>query len=214
VEEALCDSFAMRAFVGIDLGVEGAADETTVCKFRHLLERNKLGKPASLSHRHQDRQGHLVDAKIIGAPSSTKNEEGKRDPEMHQTAKGKQWYCGMKAHVGVDMPHEIDPHHDREALAYLLHGKETRVWGDQGYIKNIFGFRKTRYCGLAKNLHRLDVTAALTNCAGPKSCSEHRRGIGGIREHDQFFRASLDMAPSQAVDGGVCGYRPDPNYPK
>jgi IS5 family transposase len=82
-----------------------------------------------------------VDATIIGTPSSTKNDEGKRDPEMHQTAKGQQWYFGMKAHVGVDshtkLIHTVLVSaanvHDCEALPHLLHGKETRVWGDQGY---------------------------------------------------------------------------------
>jgi transposase, IS5 family len=230
VEEALYDSVAMRAFVGIDLGVEGAPDETTVCKFRHLLERNKLGKVLLTAVNDHLRRGGIkiakgtiVDATIIGAPSSTKNQDGKRDPEMHQTAKGQQWFFGMKAHIGVDSATKIIHTvlasaanvHDREALPHLLHGKETRVWGDQGYhgqsavihkraprakdftnkkyrfngridevekaknrnksrvrakvehvfgvIKNIFGFRKVRYRGLAKNLHRLEVTAALTN---------------------------------------------------
>ncbi|MFZ0550489.1 MAG: IS5 family transposase [Steroidobacteraceae bacterium] len=230
VEEALYDSVAMRVFAGIDLGSEGVPDETTVCKFRHLLERNKLGKVLLTAvNEHLRRggikiaKGTIVDATIIGAPSSTKNQEGKRDPEMHQTAKGQQWFFGLKAHVGVDsgtkLIHTVLVSaanvHDREALPHLLHGKETRVWGDQGYqgqagviharapqakdftnrryryngridelekaknrnksrvrakvehvfgvIKNIFGFRKTRYRGLAKNLHRLEVTAALTN---------------------------------------------------
>ena len=230
VEEALYDSVAMRSFVGIDLGVEGVPDETTVCKFRHLLERHKLGKTlltAVNDHLHRSgikiAKGTIVDATIIGAPSSTKNRDGKRDPEMHQTAKGQQWYFGMKAHVGVDsktkLVHTVLASaanvHDRDALPYLLHGKETRVWGDQGYqgqtaviraraprakdftnrryryhgtinelekaknrnksrvrakvehvfgvIKNIFGFRKVCYRGLAKNLHRLEVTAALAN---------------------------------------------------
>ncbi|MGH3041603.1 MAG: IS5 family transposase, partial [Steroidobacteraceae bacterium] len=97
VEEALYDSVAMRSFVGIDLGVEGAPDETTVCKFRHLLERNKLGKTLLQAVSEYLRtngikiaRGTIVDATIIGAPSSTKNRDGKRDPEMHQTAKGQQ----------------------------------------------------------------------------------------------------------------------------
>lgn len=230
VEEALYDSASMRSFVGIDLGVEGAPDETTVCKFRHLLERNQLGKTllkAVNDHLHRSgikiAKGTIVDATIIGAPSSTKNKEGKRDPEMHQTAKGKQWYFGMKAHIGVDSKTKVI--HtilasaanvaDSLALPHLLHGKETRVWGDQAYrgqkeamravapqakdftnqryrwgdrvgkrikasnrtksrvrakvehtigvIKRVFGFQKVRYRGLAKNLHRLEVTAALAN---------------------------------------------------
>jgi transposase, IS5 family len=145
VEEALYDSVAMRGFVGIDLGVEGAPDETMVCKFRHLLERNKLGKTLLKAvNEHLRRNGikiangTIVDARIIGAPSSTKNKDGKRDPEMHQTAKGQQWYSGMKAHVGVDsktkLIHTILASGanvaDALALPHLLHGKETRVWGD------------------------------------------------------------------------------------
>jgi transposase, IS5 family len=148
VEEALYDSVAMRAFAGIDLGQEGAPDETTVCKFRHLLERHKLGKQLlSTVNTYLARNGIkisngiIVDATIIGAPSSTKNRDGKRDPEMHQTAKGKQWYFGMKAHIGVDSRHNLI--HtilasaanvaDALALPHLLHRKETCVWGDQAY---------------------------------------------------------------------------------
>lgn len=229
-EEALYDSAAMRSFAGVDLGSEAAPDETTICKFRHLLERNKLGKRLLKAVNEYLREngirisnGTIVDATIIGAPSSTKNRDGKRDPEMHQTAKGQQWYFGMKAHVGVDsktkLIHTILASAanvaDVDALPYLLHGKETRVWGDQAYkghtdtirkaaprardftnrqyrfrgrideaikvknrnksrvrakvehsiglIKRVFGFNKVRYRGLAKNLHRLEVTAALAN---------------------------------------------------
>src|SRR3990170_2166 len=114
VEEALYDSGVMRQFAGIDLGNEPVPDETTVCKFRHLLERNDLG--ASIFARvneHLQRKGMrisagtIVDATIISAPSSTKNARGERDPEMHQTRKGKQWYFGMKAHVGVDSQRKL-----------------------------------------------------------------------------------------------------------
>jgi transposase, IS5 family len=230
VEEALYDSVTMRSFVGIDLGVEPVPDETTVCKFRHLLEQHKLGEPLLKAvNRHLKQHGikvttgTIVDATIINAPSSTKNEDKERDPEMHQTAKGKQWYFGMKAHIGMDSKEKII--HtvkasaanvaDSLALPHLLHGKETRVWGDQAYkgqgeamrtkapkardftnqryrfgkrideeekarnrtksrvrskvehafwiIKGIFKFTKVRYRGLAKNLHRLQVTCALAN---------------------------------------------------
>ena len=105
VEEAPYDSPAMREFAG----TEPAPDETTVCKFRHLLERHKLGKPLLAAvDRHlktegiKISQGTIVDATIISTPSSTQNKDRERDPEMHQTAKGKQWYFGMKAHLGVD----------------------------------------------------------------------------------------------------------------
>ena len=148
VEEALYDSTSMRGFVGIDLGVEAAPDETTVCKFRHLLEKHKLGKKLLTTvneylrrHGMKISNGTIVDATIIGAPSSTKNKDGKRDPEMHQTAKGKQWYFGMKAHIGVDsrtkLIHTVKASAanvaDALGMPHLLHGKETRVWGDQAY---------------------------------------------------------------------------------
>lgn len=148
VEEALYDSQAMRRFVGIDLGHERVPDETTVCRFRHLLEKHDLGRRLF-----EEVQGHLaakgmkvstgtiVDATIINAPSSTKNAEKARDPEMHQTKKGNQWYFGMKAHLGVDsrlkLIHALaaTPANvaDSAVLLQLLHGGETRVWGDQAY---------------------------------------------------------------------------------
>lgn len=148
VEEALYDSASMRAFVGIDLGREPAPDETTVCKFRHLLERRGLGKKLFQAvNRHLQQRGFkvatgtIVDATLIGAPSSTKNKEGKRDPEMSQTKKGNQYYFGMKGHIGVDsrtkLIHSVFATpantHDSQVLPYLLHGNETRVWGDSAY---------------------------------------------------------------------------------
>jgi len=149
VEEALYDSSAMRAFVGIDLGREPVPDETTVCKFRHLLERHELGRALfeQVARHLQARglkvaSGTIVDATIINAPSSTKNQSGERDPEMKQTKKGNQWYFGMKAHIGVDsktkLIHSVAATpanvHDSQALAHLLHGAETRVWGDSAYV--------------------------------------------------------------------------------
>jgi transposase, IS5 family len=148
VEEALYDSMVMRDFVGIDLGREPAPDETTVCKFRHLLEEHQLGgEMLEAVNLHLQSQGvrissgTIVDATIIHAPSSTKNREQQRDPEMHQTKKGNQWYFGMKAHVGVDsktkMIHTVVATAanvaDATVLPELLHGEETRVWGDQAY---------------------------------------------------------------------------------
>ncbi|MGH7604654.1 MAG: IS5 family transposase [Gemmatimonadaceae bacterium] len=147
-EEALYDVSSMRSFVGIDLGREPAPDETTVCKFRHLLEEHGLGKRIfEAVGAHLQRQGlkvssgTIVDATIIAAPSSTKNAEGKRDPEMHQTKKGKDWHFGMKAHVGVDkktkLIHSVvaTPANvaDGNVVGELLHGGETHVWGDAAY---------------------------------------------------------------------------------
>src|ERR1017187_1319568 len=148
VEEALYDSVVMRDFVGIDLGREPVPDETTICKFRHLLEEHGLGgEMLEAVNLHLEGQGvrittgTIVDATIIHAPSSTKNREQKRDPEMHQTRKGKQWYFGMKAHVGVDSKTKIIHSAvvtaanvaDCTVLPELLHGEETKVWGDQAY---------------------------------------------------------------------------------
>lgn len=148
VEETLYDSAAMRDFVGIDLGREPAPDETTVCRFRHLLEENDLGRRLFEEVHHyleakgmKIATGTIVDATIINAPSSTKNTDKARDPDMHQTRKGNQWYFGMKAHIGVDSKSKIihtvvaTPANvaDSAVLADLLHGEETRVWGDQAY---------------------------------------------------------------------------------
>ena len=148
VEEAVYDSQAMRRFVGIDLGCEPVPDETTVCRFRHLLEAHDLGRRLfDQVQNHlaesglQVATGTIVDATIISAPSSTKNRAKARDPEMHQTKKGNQWYFGMKAHLGIDsrtkLIHAVvaTPANvaDSRVLPQLLHGRETRVWGDQAY---------------------------------------------------------------------------------
>jgi IS5 family transposase len=148
VEETLYDSPTMRAFVGIDLGREPVPDETTVCKFRHLLEAHGLGHAlfeAVAEHLRTQgitvSTGTIVDATIIAAPSSTKNATGTRDPGMHQTQKGRQWYFGMKGHFGVDSQSklihsvEVTPAniHDSHVLPWLLHGDERRVWGDSAY---------------------------------------------------------------------------------
>ena len=230
MEEALYDSRAMRQFVGIDLGREPVPDETTICKFRHLLEAHRLGEQLFALIRTylaeqglQISRGTIVDAPIISAPSSTKNRQKERDPEMHQTKKGNQWYFGMKAHIGVDsrtkLIHSVAATaanvHDSQVLPELLHGQETRVWGDAAYsgqrdviqqhvpgaksfvqtkahrhrplseterarnrtkskvrakvehvflvMKQIFGWAKVRYRGLAKNTNWLFVTCGLTN---------------------------------------------------
>ena len=141
VEEALYDSPVMRQFVGIDLGNEPVPDETTACKFRHLLEEHRLGGEILQQRGVRISTGTIVDATIIHAPSSTKNQQQERDPEMHQTCKGKQWYFGMKAHVGVDskskLVHTVVATAanvaDSTVLPELLHGEETHVWGDQAY---------------------------------------------------------------------------------
>lgn len=147
-EDALLDSTALRRFVGIDLGRERVPDGTTLLRFRRLLEQHKLGEAlfAKVGQVLQERgmkvgTGTIVDATIIGAPSSTKNAEKRRDPEMHQTRKGQQWYYGMKVHIGVDSRYGLTHSavvtaanvHDKHPLPELLHGKERRVYGDSAY---------------------------------------------------------------------------------
>jgi IS5 family transposase len=148
VEEALYDSRGMRAFVGIDLGREPVPDETRVMRFRHLLEAHQLGAEifeevgrVVMKRGLRLSKGTIVDTTIIAAPSSTKNAEGARDPEMHQVKKGNEWHFGMKANVGVDSQTKVincvavTPANTAECkvLAQLLHGEETRVYGDQAY---------------------------------------------------------------------------------
>jgi IS5 family transposase len=230
LEDALYESISLRRFAQIDLGHEPVPDATTLCKFRRLLEEHHLGKEIFIEvNRHLASRGltvsggTIVDATIIAAPSSTKNEQKARDPEMHQTKKGNQWYFGAKAHIGVDSRHKLVHSvvvtaanvHDSKVLPELLHGKETRVYGDSAYVgqrevirkrapkakdftnkrayrnrplteadkdtnrrksrvrsrcehvfgtvKGVFGFRKIRYRGIAKNENRLNVLFALAN---------------------------------------------------
>ena len=147
-EEALYDSASLRRFAGIDLGREPVPDATTMLKFRRLLNEHKLGEQlfAKVGEVLQQggfklKTGTIVDATIIGAPSSTKNADNARDPEMHQTKKGRQWYFGMKLHIGVDsqtgLAHSAVATaanvHDKHPLPGLLHGNEQRVYGDSAY---------------------------------------------------------------------------------
>lgn len=140
----------MRRFAGLRLS-DSIPDETTILNFRHFLEKHGLGKlflkEINKHLQHQGllfREGTLVDASIISAPSSTKNQSGERDPEMHSTKKGNQWYFGMKMHIGVD---------DITMAGSLLHGEKKRV----------FGYNKVRYKGFEKNHNRLCLLAGLTN---------------------------------------------------
>lgn len=147
-EEALYDSASLRRFAGIDLGREPVPDATTLLKFRHLLEEHQLAEKlfAEVGRLLQGagmtvKTGTIVDATIINAPSSTKNSEKQRDPEMHQTRKGQQWYFGMKLHIGVDSQSGLAHSavvtaanvHDKHALPDLLHGQEKRYYGDSAY---------------------------------------------------------------------------------
>ena len=147
-EDALYESPVLRRFAGVDLGRAAAPDETTILRFRRLLEQHELCGQILDTVNHylaskglRIATGTIVDATIIAAPSSTKNSKKERDPEMHQTRKGNQWYFGAKAHIGVDskegIVHSVCTSaasvSDVHMLPDLLHGDEKKVWGDAGY---------------------------------------------------------------------------------
>ena len=172
-EEALYDTMSMRRFAKIG-GLDDVPDETTILNFRHLLEQHDLARRlfnrvnTHLSRKVQSLQGGtIVDATLIAAPSSTRNKQGERDPEMHQTRKGNQYFFGMKAHIGVDDASGLVHHVECTAAnvaditqAYkLLHGVEHpfRV------IKRQFGYVKMRYRGLAKKTAQVLTLFALSN---------------------------------------------------
>ena len=229
-EDAIYDSESMRRFAKVELSFDRVPDETTILRFRHLLEKHRLTqaifeaiKDLLESRRLLLKSGTIVDATIIAAPSSTKNEAKARDPEMKQTKKGKNWHFGMKLHIGTDRRgtvHSVTATHaavpDLHQLPHLLHGEETVLYGDQAYwkqadreafeeagvryrvnrrgprgnkslnerwrkinrarsrtrarcehpfrvVKKLWGFEKTRYRGIAKNLAKAYTMFALTN---------------------------------------------------
>jgi len=244
VEDSIYDSYAFRTFMKLDFMEEQSPDATTLCKFRKILVDNNIGKvffdtirDFLEAHGHIMRGGTVVDATIIEAPSSTKNKDKARDPEMHQTKKGGQWHFGMKTHVGVDAGtgyiHTVTATaanvHDVTEAHKLIRDDDEVFYGDSGYLgvmfrdevwfdshkpfmdfriterpskyrklpegfarefekslerrkasvrakveyvflllKRQFGYRKTVYCGIDKNLHRIHVlfcSANLLMCA-------------------------------------------------
>ena len=149
LEDAIYDSHAMSRFMGVNFLDGQAPDATTLCKFRHLLEENGIGKKIFEDVKERLERaglmmhgGSIVDATIIAAPSSTKNKAGKRDPEMRQAKKGGQWYFGAKAHVGVDagsgLVHSVDCTaanvHDVTVAGELVREDDEVVYGDSGYL--------------------------------------------------------------------------------
>lgn len=244
LEDAIYDSQAMRDFIGIDLAIESVPDATTLLRFRHLLEKHALTQRifeeinAHLAEQGLFmREGTIVDATIVAAAPSTKNKAKQRDPEMKQTRKGKQYYFGMKAHIGVDavtgLTHNVAATSanvaDVTMAGYLVREDDKRVYGDAGYtgmwkyldeekdaadsrccvaakrgtikkmedspmktlllkyekgkasirakvehpfhvIKNLFGYRKVRYKGLAKNQVQLFTLFGLANLVLATRC--------------------------------------------
>ena len=255
IEDSIYDSYARRSFMHIDLNEQQVPDATTLLKFRHMLEANKLGEKifADVNNRLDKaglmmHGGTIVDASLIAAPKSTKNQDGKRDPEMHQTKKGNEWYFGMKVHAGVDAGtgyiHTITGTaanvHDIEETHNLIREDDDVVYGDSGYlgierhdeirndehlrnvefrinrrpssiktpdsyaginwdkqienrkssvrckvehafliVKQQFGYKKTAYKGIAKNMNRFNflfASANLVMCARAGRTAEFCRG--------------------------------------
>jgi transposase, IS5 family len=177
MEDALYDIESMRRFAGIDIAVDVIPDETTILHFRHLLEKHELTK--KIFEKTQGyltekglllREGTIVDATIINAPSSTKNRDNTRDKEMKQTKKGNQWYFGMKAHVGTDsntgLAHSIVVTdagvHDSQVMDELLHGEEQVVYGDRAYAskkkKEEYEARGIKWCVNRKACRHYQLT--------------------------------------------------------
>lgn len=156
MEDALYDSESLRRFAEIDIETDEIPDESTILHFRHLLEKYELTRKIfeKMKQYLSDkglllREGTIVDATIINAPSSTKNQGNTRDKEMRSTKKGNQWYFGMKAHVGTDtkgLVHSVvvtdAAVHDSQVMDKLLHGEEQTIYGDSAYTSEK---RKTEY---------------------------------------------------------------------
>jgi transposase, IS5 family len=147
MEDALYDSESMRGFAGLDLSRDVVPDESTILRFRHLLEKHQLTEAMFAQVRQLLEQkglllksGTIVDATIVAAPPSTKNAAGQRDPQMRQTRQGKDWHFGMKLHVGTTkqgLVHSLAAGPANEAditrMDELLHGQESELYGDQAY---------------------------------------------------------------------------------
>ena len=188
MEDLLYEVESVRRFAGLRLS-GSLPDETTILNFRHLLETQGLGMGlfeeinthlASLGHRLKT--GTIVDASIIDAPSSTKNRRGERDPEMHQTKKGNQWYFGMKAHIGVDaesgLAHSLATTAANAAdvtqACVLLHGDETEAWGDAGY-QGVDKRPENRGCDVAWQVAMKPGKRRLLDRDGAEAAAEKRK---------------------------------------
>jgi IS5 family transposase len=206
LEDALYDSQALRDFVGIDLSHESVPDATTLLKFRRLLNDNNLTRAlfdeinAHLGEKGLlMRAGTIVDATIIAAPSSTKNEDKARDPKMHQAKKGNQWHFGMKAHIGVDaesgLVHSLVATaanvNDVTQAGALLHGKEGVAFGDAGYRGVSRRSSTLPRDELINSMSGADSFSA--NAGAPRSSS--RLGSGGVEKEGNCFRHLDSQTP-------------------
>jgi IS5 family transposase len=209
VEEAIYDSYAMRAFMGLDFTVEQVPDATTLLHFRHLLENHQLGKKLfEAQNQIFDEQGwimrggSIVDATIIAAPSSTKNATGERDPQMRQTKKGNQWFFGMKAHIGVDAGtgyvHSVTATaasvHDLDQVADLVRDDDEVVYADAGYQ----GVEKRPDIAGDEHLSKTDWRVAarkgvLKTMAGPDRVVESRKASVRAKVEHPFLIVKRDF---------------------
>jgi IS5 family transposase len=185
-EDSLYDIESMRRFAGIELGHDDIPDESTILRFRHLLEARRLTEAifAEVRSLLEEKRlllksGTIVDATIIAAPPSTKNAEKARDPEMHQTRKGKQWHFGMKAHVGTDKRGIVHSLATTDAAAAditqmhkLLHGEESEVFGDQAYWSETHR-QSAKARGIRYRINRRGSRA--------KPLTDHQRFINQVR---------------------------------
>ena len=195
MEEALFDVPLYREFARLDNGLVRLPDETTILRFRHLLETHKLASPmlAKVNELLREkglmlRSGTVVDATLISAPSSTKNDSGERDPAMHQTRKGNQWYFGMKAHIGVDaqsgLVHTVKGTaanvNDVVEANGLLHGEETNAFGDAGYQ----GAQKRPDA-------KADVTWHVAMRPGKRKVLDKTTKLGALTDEIERLKASI-----------------------
>jgi IS5 family transposase len=185
-EDALYDSESMRRFAGIELAEDAVPDESTILRFRHLLEKHQLTERmfAEIRTLLEEKRlllksGTIVDATIIAAPPSTKNAEQARDPEMRQTRKGQQWHFGMKAHVGTDKRGTVHSLATTDAAAsdisqmhQLLHGEESEVLGDQAYWSETHR-QSAQALGIRYRINRRGTSA--------KPLTDYQRFINQVR---------------------------------
>ena len=194
MEEALFDVPMYREFAQLPDGLVRLPDESTILRFRHLLEKHGLAAQmfaavnATLGAKGlMLKTGSVVDATLIAAPSSTKNSTGTRDPDMHQTKKGNNWYFGMKAHIAVDAHSGLVHHqvctpanvHDLSVVEQLLHGKEKHVFADSGYR------------GIEKRSRRKRVRWSIAMTPGKRKALDLSKPIDALKDKVEYVKASI-----------------------